>query len=176
MAAARILSIIGRKDTGKTTLLVALAQEFKRRGKRVMTIKHASHTARLDEPGTDSWRHYHEGGASRVLLAAPEMRAIIDRTPDEDDPITLAREHLDGADLILVEGFKRAPLPKIEVFRREVADQPLYDESAPNADEWVALLTDDPHYRAACHVLRFQDTIWPQTLASIAWDRSKVLP
>lgn len=175
MAGTRIISIIGRKDTGKTTLLVALAQEFKRRKKQVMTIKHASHPASLDERGTDSWRHYHEGGVNRVLLATPEMRVLIERTPDEDGALTLAREYLSGADIILVEGFKDAPIPKIEVFRRAVADQPYYDESAPNSEEWVALLTDDPAFRAPCHVLRFQDTIWLQTLAGIAWDRSRVL-
>ncbi len=173
--AARILSIIGRKDTGKTTLLVALAKEFARRGRQVMTIKHASHPARLDQPGTDSYRHFHEGAVSRVVLAAPELRAIIDRTSDEADPIALARQYLSDADLILVEGFKKAPIPKIEVFRRAVADQPLFDPAAPNADEWIAVLTDDSEFRAPCHVLRFQDTIWLQTLASIAWDRSKVL-
>ena len=57
----RIVSVIGRKDAGKTTLLIALAREFKRQGKRVMTIKHASHPAVLDHEGTDTWRHFHEG-------------------------------------------------------------------------------------------------------------------
>ena len=54
MAATRILSIVGRKNAGKTTLAVALAAEYVRRGKRVMTIKHASHPAAVDSPGTDS--------------------------------------------------------------------------------------------------------------------------
>ena len=58
MASTRILSIIGRKNAGKTTLTVALASELARRGRRVMTIKHSHHPADVDRPGSDSWRHF----------------------------------------------------------------------------------------------------------------------
>ncbi len=175
MAATRIISVIGQKNSGKTTLVVALASEFVRRRRRVMTIKHATHPARLDEPGTDTYRHFHEGKAERVLLAAPDQRAVIERTPDTTDPVTLARRYLDGADIVLVEGFKKAPLPKIEVYRTAVGLPPLYQADAPNADDWVAVLTDDEDFEARCHVLRFRDTIWLQLLASIAWDRAQVI-
>ena len=76
MAATRIISIIGRKNAGKTTLTVALASELVRRGLRVMTMKHADHPAQVDQPGVDSWRHFHEGRAERVLLVSPDMRAL----------------------------------------------------------------------------------------------------
>ena len=72
--ATKILSIVGRKDAGKTSLVVALSNEYTRRGKRVMTIKHASHPAALDQPGTDTFRHFHEGKAERVLIASPEIQ------------------------------------------------------------------------------------------------------
>jgi len=175
VAATRICSIIGRKNAGKTTLTVALAAEFTRRGKRVMTIKHATHPADVDRPGTDTWRHFHEGKAERTLIASPELRVVFERSPDDMDPIRLAERYLDGADLVLVEGFKTAPLPKIEVFRREAGDTPLFDPAAANALDWVAILTDDRDFDAPCRVLRFSDTMWLQLLASLAWDRARVL-
>jgi molybdopterin-guanine dinucleotide biosynthesis protein B len=170
--ATRILSIVGRKNAGKTSLVVALASEFTRRGKRVMTIKHASHPASLDTPGTDTFRHFHEGRAERVLIASPDIRSVIERTPDDTDSITLARRYLADADLVLVEGFKAEPLPKVEVFRRAVADRPIYDVSAPDADRWIAIVTDDGHLEAECPVLRFKDTIWLQLLAGLAWEKA----
>ena len=170
--ATRIISIVGRKNAGKTSLVVALASEFTRRGRRVMTIKHASHPAAIDTPGTDTFRHFHEGKAERVLIASPEIRAVIERSPDDTDPITLARRYLADADIVLVEGFKAEPLPKVEVYRREVADLPLYDRTAPNAAQWIAIVTDDAKVTAECPVLRFRDTIWLQLLAALAWDKA----
>ena len=175
MAATRIISIIGRKNAGKTTLAVALASELVRRGHRVMTIKHGHHPANVDKPGTDSWRHFHEGRAERVLIASPDLRVLFERSPDEYDPVGLARRYMDEADIVLTEGYKAAALPKIEVFRRAAGSRPLYDPAAPNADEWVAVITDDPELEANCTVLRFHDTIWLQLLANLAWERSLVL-
>lgn len=175
MASTRIISVIGRKNAGKTTLAVALTSELARRGHRVMTIKHGHHPASVDRPGTDTWRHFNEGRAERTLIASPDLRVLFERSPDDYDPIGLARRYMQGADIVLTEGFKGAPLPKIEVFRRVGGDRPLYDPSAANAGEWVAIITDDPEFDAECPVLRFSDTIWLQLLANIAWDRSLVL-
>jgi len=170
MAGPRLISIIGRKNAGKTTLTVALAAEFVRRGKRIMTIKHGHHSPDVDTSGTDSWRHYHEGKVERVLLAGPEGRVLFDRVPDLYDPVALARKYLSDADIILVEGFKRAPVPKIEVWRRAVSPTPLYSETTPDRDQWVALLTDDEAFRADCRVIHFRDTMWLHLLATLAWD------
>jgi molybdopterin-guanine dinucleotide biosynthesis protein B len=175
VAATRIISIIGRKNAGKATLIVALASELVRRGHRVMTMKHAHHPAQVDQPGVDSWRHFHEGRVERVLLVSPELRALFHRAPDESDPIGLAREYLPGASIVLVEGFKSAPLPKIEVFRRAVAPQPFYDPSAPEADQWVAIVTDDYGFESDRRILRFNDTMWLQLLANLAWEHALVI-
>jgi molybdopterin-guanine dinucleotide biosynthesis protein MobB len=175
VAATRIISVIGRKNSGKTTLAVALASELVRRGHRVMTIKHGHHPAEADRYGSDTWRHFHEGRAERVLIASPDLRVLFERSPDTYDPVGLARQYMHGADIVLTEGFKAAPLPKIEVFRRAAAREPLYDTHASNAREWVAVITDDPEFRAECTVLHFHDTIWLQLLANLAWDRSLVL-
>ena len=175
MAATRIISVIGKKNSGKTTLAVAMAAEFVRRGHRVMAMKHASHPVSIDTPGTDTFRHFHEGKADRVLIASPGVRGLFERVADDTDPITLAKQYLQGDDVIIAEGFSAYPLPKIEVFRREVSDTPLYDAGSDTAGDWIAIVTDDDKLQADCTVLRFRDTMWLQLLANIAWDGAKVI-
>jgi molybdopterin-guanine dinucleotide biosynthesis protein B len=175
VAPTRIISIVGRKNAGKTTLVVALASELVRRKHRVMTIKHGHHPADVDRKDSDTWRHFHEGQAERVLIAGPELRVLFERSADDYDPIGLAKRYMEGADIVLVEGFKAAPLPKVEVHRHAIAEKPLYNPRATNAREWVAILTDDPDFEADCPVLHFSDTIWLQLLASLAWDRSLII-
>lgn len=175
MAATRIFSIVGQKGSGKTTLAVALAAEYIRRGRRVMTMKHAHHPVFVDKEGTDSFRHFNEGKVERVVLAAPDIRVTFERSKDDVDPMTLAMQYLDGADIVLAEGFTASPLPKIEVYRSAVSSSPIYDPDSPNAANWIAILTDDEALEADCTVLRFRDTMWLQLLANLAWDGAKVL-
>jgi len=139
-----MMSIIGRKNAGKTTFLVALAAELVRRKFRVMTIKHGTHPADTDQRGKDSWRHWHEGHADRVLMEGPGQRVLWERTEQESDPVTLARRYLEGADIVLVEGFKGAPLPKIEVYRLTAGPEPLFDPAVHDPGDWVAMVTDHP--------------------------------
>jgi len=171
--AARVISIVGRKNAGKTTLTVALAAEFARRGKRVMTLKHGSHAPAIDTQGTDSWRHFHEGRAERTLLSSETGLVLFDRAPDSYDPLALVRQHLADADIVLVEGYKRAALPKIEVWRRTLSQGPIHDPADPLARHWIALVTDDPGVRRdELLVLHFSDTMWLHVLASLAWERA----
>ena len=171
-----MISVIGLKNAGKTTFLVALAAELVRRKFRVMTIKHGSHPADMDQQGKDTWRHWHEGKAERVLMESPGQRVLFERTTEESDPVTLARQYLTGADIVLVEGFKRAPLPKIEVYRRAAGPQPVFDPAVHDPAQWIAMVTDDRALRAPFPVFRFSDTAWLVTLASLAWDRAAILP
>ena len=175
MAATRIISIIGKKNAGKTTLVVALATEMRRK-LRVMTLKHGTHAADMDSQGKDTWRHWNEGKADRVLLEAPGERVLFERTDREGDPIALARRYLDGADIVIAEGFSAYPLPKIEVYRMACGDKPIYDPSRDNADQWVAVITDNSTFRAPFPVFRFSDTSWLVSLATLAWDRALILP
>lgn len=173
MAGTRVISIIGRKNAGKTTLTVALAAEYARRGKRVMTLKHGSHAAHLDTQGTDSWRHFNEGRAERTVLSGESGLVLFDRTPDAYDPLALVQRHLADADIVLVEGYKRAALPKIEVWRRVLSQGPIYDPALPEARQWVALVTDQPTLRRdELTVLHFTDTMWLHLLASLAWEHA----
>jgi molybdopterin-guanine dinucleotide biosynthesis protein B len=174
VAATRIVSIVGRQNSGKTTLLVALAAELRRRKFRVMTIKHATHPIQLDTEGKDTWRHFQEARAERVLLEAPGERVLFERTTEVGDPVALTQAYLADADIVLCEGFTAAPLPKIEVSRR-VAGPPIWKEGADSARHWIAMLTDDQTLRADFPVFRFSDTSWLVTLGNLAWDQARVL-
>lgn len=171
----KIISIIGHKNAGKTTLVAAMAHEFKRQKRRVATIKHASHPLDVDRPGTDSWRHLNEGNADGVLVASPDLRVTFERRPDETGPEELARRYFSDMDIVIVEGFKTAPIPKIEVFRKEVAKAPLFDPTAPNAALWFAIVTDDHRFSAPCRVLHFSDTMWLTVLTAMAMEHAKPL-
>jgi len=171
----RIVSVIGHKNAGKTTLVAALAHEFKRQKKRVGTIKHSSHPVEVDRVGTDSWRHFHEGNADGVVVASPELRVVFERRLDETGPEDLARRYYADMDVVIVEGFKAASLPKIEVYRREVAKTPLYDATAANAGDWMAIVTDDHRFTAPCRVLHFSDTMWLTVLTVMVLERAKIL-
>jgi len=171
----RIVSIIGHKNAGKTTLVAALSHEFKRQKRRVGTIKHASHPIEVGRPGTDSWRHFHGGRADGVVVASPDLRVSFERRNDEAGPEELARRYYSDMEVVLVEGFKAAPIPKIEVFRKEVARVPLFDPEAGNAGEWLAIITDDHRYSAPCRVLHFSDTMWLTVLTAMIMEQAKQL-
>jgi len=143
VAATRMISIVGKKDAGKTSLVVALAAELARQGKlRVMTIKHGTHAAEsisaARTPGDTTTR---QGGACRDGSARPAGDLGAARA--ESDPISLARRYLDGADLVLVEGFAVQPLPKIETYRL-ACGRTAVRPARPDAELWVAMITDNP--------------------------------
>lgn len=149
----RAVSIIGRKNSGKTTLLVAIAAELKRRRVRVVSLKHCHHGFDLDREGSDSWRHYNEGAVDAVLLAAPDKLAVISRRPPGlDTPEDLIQEVLARfpADLALVEAFTDAALPKLEIFRGSVHARPIYLGATPmERAHWLGVVTDAPDLLAA---------------------------
>lgn len=111
-----VVSIVGRSNTGKTTLIEKMIGELVRRGYRVATIKHNLHGFDIDHPGKDSWRH-REAGARMTVLASPKKMALI-KDVERDYTIDEIRDrYVDDADIILVEGYKENDFPKIEVFR-----------------------------------------------------------
>lgn len=171
----RMVSVIGHKNAGKTTLVAALAHEFKRQKRRVGTIKHASHPLEVDKAGTDSWRHFHEGRADGVIVASPDLRVAFERRTDDATPEELALRYYGDMDVVLVEGFKASPLPKIEVHRKEIAKAPLFSGELPNAAEWLAIITDDHRYSAPCRVLHFSDTMWLTVLTALIMEQAKQL-
>ena len=116
----KVYGVTGWKNAGKTTLVERLVTEISGRGITVSTIKHAHHSADIDEPGRDSFRH-REAGAREVMLATPERWALMHELRGAPEPKVedlIAR--LAPVDLVLIEGFKRAPHPKIEAHREEM--------------------------------------------------------
>ena len=166
-----LVTVVGKKHSGKTTTVVQLAAELHRRGRRVMTIKHGSHTFNIDPSTTDTYRHYHEGQAERVAMVSPDKFALVMRWEGQTElgPEAVAERYLSDADIVVCEGFKASALPRVEVFRRAAHDRPLYDPASPQAAQYVAVVTDDPAFTAAAptRVLRFDDAAWLPQLADI---------
>lgn len=113
-----IISIVGKSDSGKTTLIEKLVPELTRRGYRVATVKHDMHRFEVDREGKDSWRHK-QAGAHTVVISSPQKLALI-RDVEKDLTLDEIRGRwIQDVDLILSEGYKRDVQPKIEVFRKE---------------------------------------------------------
>lgn len=130
-----IVSIVGKSNVGKTTLLEKLIPELRRRGYRVATVKHDAHSFEMDVPGKDTWRH-RQAGADLVVISSKDKIAQIRRVEGEM-PLLDITATITGVDIILTEGFKRGPAPKIEVSRRILSQDLLC-----SADELVAVATD----------------------------------
>jgi molybdopterin-guanine dinucleotide biosynthesis protein MobB len=159
-----MLSVVGRKHAGKTTLVVRLSQELTRRGHRVMVLKHGTHTFNLDPEATDTYRHYHEGNAERVAMASPDKFALVMRWDRELPPEEIAARHFAGADLVLCEGFKASALDKVEIFRREAHETPLWTPGLANAPSWKAVVSDAPMSGFGGQRFALDDAGWLEAL------------
>jgi len=119
----RVLSIVGRSGTGKTTLVEGLLPWLISRSWRVGTLKHNAHAFRMDHEGRDTYRHF-EAGAERVAVAGPGEFAYRERLRVGANPETLIERFFQGLDLVLTEGYKTGPWPKVEVVRAAVSREP----------------------------------------------------
>jgi len=118
VAATRIISIIGLRTRARRRFWSRWPQSCAPRKFRVMTIKHGSHPADMDQQGKDTWRHWMKARTERVLMEAPGQRVVFGAHAEESDPVTWRRRYLTAADVVLVEGSSARALPKIEVYRR----------------------------------------------------------
>ena len=149
----RVIGIAGWSGSGKTTLIVRLIPLLRARGRRVATIKHAHHDFDIDREGKDSFAH-RQAGAESVLVASGRRWALMHELRDAPEP-TLAElfARLPPADLVLVEGFKRDPIPKLEVHRPALGKPPLF----PDDPRVVAVACDVPFYAGVLPVLPLDD-------------------
>lgn len=151
----KVFGVAGWKNSGKTHLVERLLAEFTVQGLRVSTIKHAHHQVDLDQPGKDSHRH-RTAGAEEVMVVSGARWALMHELRKEPEPTLdelLAK--MTTVDLVLVEGFKTGPHPKIEV-NRAGTGQPLLALDDPSIR---AVATDTPEvYALDRPVLQLDDT------------------
>jgi len=134
-----IISIVGKSDSGKTTLIEKLVPELTRRGYRIATVKHDVHGFEVDREGKDSWRHK-KAGAHTVVISSPNKVALI-RDVEKDLTLDEIREKLiQEVHLILSEGYKKDVQSKIEIFRKEKHQELL----CAKEDNLIAVVSDQP--------------------------------
>ena len=154
----KVVGFVGWSGSGKTTLMERVVAEFARRGVSVSTIKHTHHDIELDKPGKDSFRH-RMAGAKEAMLAGPRRWTLIHEHahdpdgPAERRPLTELLRSMAPVDLVIVEGFKFDPIPRIEVFRPALGKPALYADE----QEVVAVATDAPLNGAPVPVLDLND-------------------
>jgi len=136
----RIIGLAGWSGAGKTTLIAKLIPGILARGLKVSTLKHAHHAFDVDRPGKDSYEH-RMAGATEVLVASAKRFALMHELRDEPEPLLVGLlAKLAPVDLVIVEGWKREPHPKLEVFRASVG-KPLIHPDDPHV---VAIASDVP--------------------------------
>jgi molybdopterin-guanine dinucleotide biosynthesis protein B len=153
MTNMRIIGLAGWSGSGKTTLVTKVIPVLVARGLKVATVKHAHHEFDIDQPGKDSWQH-REAGACEVAIVSSRRWAIVHELGDEPEPpLAEILLKLSPVDLVIVEGFKRHPHPKLEVYRAVVGKPLLH----PDDDCIVAIATDAPLQEAQLPVVMLDD-------------------
>jgi molybdopterin-guanine dinucleotide biosynthesis protein B len=136
----KVVGFCGPSGVGKTTLLEGVIAALRAHGQAVSVIKHTHKRFDIDQPGKDSWRH-RQAGAGEVLLASSQRLALLRELPEAREPDVHALiGELQPVDWVLVEGFKHAALPKVEVWRAALGQPVLYPDDA----RVIAVATDDP--------------------------------
>jgi molybdopterin-guanine dinucleotide biosynthesis protein B len=149
----RIIGLAGWSGSGKTTLLTRVIPRLVARGLTVSTLKHAHHAFDVDQPGKDSHSH-RMAGATEVLVGSANRWALVHELRGDAEPAlgALIRK-LSPVDLVLIEGYKRAPHPKLEVYRAALGKPLLY----PDDPAIVAVAADTPPPAAGIPVVDLDD-------------------
>ena len=134
----KVFGFAGWSGSGKTTLIEKLIPRFVGAGLRVSLVKHAHHTFDVDQPGKDSWRHRHAGAAEVLVTSSRRWVLMHELRGAAEPPFEEQLRRLSPCDLVIVEGFKHAAIPKLEVWRR-VTGEPLLH---PNDGHIVAVASD----------------------------------
>lgn len=134
----KVFGFAGYSGSGKTTLIEQIIPRFVLRGLRVSLVKHAHHLFDIDKPGKDSYRH-REAGASEVLITSDQRWVLMHELRGEREPSLHEQlQRFSPCDIVLVEGYKHAPIPKLEVHRPSLGKEPLY----PGDPNIVAVASD----------------------------------
>ena len=165
-AKPKVMGIVGHSGMGKTTLLERLIPTLSERGIKVALIKHSHKDIEVDQPGKDSYR-LRQAGCNEVLLIGRHRWALMHELKHHEEPeLPDFLSHLSPCDLVLIEGFKQHPFPKLEVYRHMGARAPLW----PNTPGVVGVATDAPSLSALTGVsLAHFDLADVQPLADFVW-------
>ncbi|MRR17663.1 MAG: molybdopterin-guanine dinucleotide biosynthesis protein B [Deltaproteobacteria bacterium] len=134
-----IVSIVGKSNSGKTTLLEKIISDLVGRGYRVGTIKHNRHGFDIDHEGKDSYRHK-KAGARVTVVSSPHQLALVSDVDHDYSFAEIRERYISGVDIILTEGFKVNDYPKIEVYRSELKR----DLISTKEDGLIAVAADVP--------------------------------
>ncbi len=136
----KLVSLVGRSNSGKTTLITRLIALFSQLGLNVGTIKNTHHQVEFDHPGKDSWKHQQAGSSQVLLISNSKLALYSDVNPEQSLSETVERWFPDF-DIVISEGFKNEDCLKIEVFRQANRKTPLYLDPAYDIQ---AIVCDTP--------------------------------
>lgn len=131
-----VISVVGKSDSGKTSVVEGLVRTLAARGWRVATVKHHVHEVDVDQPGKDSWRHAHAGAVTSMISSPTQFVTV--RRVDRERTLEELADAAGDADLLVTEGFQRAGSVRIEVSRRARSDELVNEPAA-----LFALVTDN---------------------------------
>ncbi|WPB55104.1 molybdopterin-guanine dinucleotide biosynthesis protein B [Xylophilus sp. GOD-11R] len=168
-----VVGFAGYSGAGKTTLIEAVIALFAQGGARIGVVKHAHHRFDIDHEGKDSWRH-RKAGATEVLVASDRRLALMREfaAPQELSVHALIAELDPTLDWVLVEGFRGADLPKIEIWRAPSPDFSGHPARYPDDAQVIAICTDQADSLPAPSALPVLD--WSQPATVVAWLRQNV--
>jgi molybdopterin-guanine dinucleotide biosynthesis adapter protein len=138
-ATPALVAVVGKSDSGKTTLIEKLVPELVKLGLRVGTVKHDAHSFEIDHPGKDSWRHG-QAGAQAYAIASPQRLAFITKLDGEMPLADIAGRFFAGFDLVVAEGYKNTAPHRVEIFRLGAG----HDTPLCGPGDAIALVTDAP--------------------------------
>lgn len=148
----KIVTIVGKSNSGKTTLLEKLITHLTQKGYKIGSVKHAHDRFEMDKEGKDSWRHKKAGAASTLVISEDKIAMIKD---DRAGYIEKMQFYLADNDIILAEGFKRQNLPKIEIFRT----QSVHKEPLCRGDENLIAFVTNSDYKLDVPTFGIEDII-----------------
>lgn len=160
----RVFGIVGRSGSGKTTLIESMIPWFKAQGLEVAVIKHSHHSLQFEPPQKDSSR-FRSAGAREVIVASPYHYALFHNLDEQPEPMLVDLvQRLQGADVILVEGYRQAAIPRLEVYRPSRGIDPVYTIT----EQVLAIVSDED----VSHIpLPSLDLNQPATVAAFILDK-----
>ena len=150
MSRQKIITIVGKSNSGKTTLVEKLIAHYKSEGKKVSALKSMRHDFQIDHEGKDTWR-YRDAGVFSAAITNGRTMAFVSDVEDDLTPLDIAHKFFADSDIIIIEGYKESRSPKIEVIG-DSAEEPVF-----KGDDAVKLIVTDADINSSLPVFRRND-------------------